>query len=316
MGLRLVPENINIDFIAKRFVFFGISTLLLIVALGMGMTRGINWGIDFKGGFMINMRMSDGMTIHSLREKFTDLKLGDVSFKEVGSGKDVMVIVEKQPGDENAQMAALARIKETLGAGVEYRSIDTVGPKASEELLGNGVIAVVLCLLAMLAYVAVRFQWRFGVCAIFSLIHDAFYVVAFYVFTNLEFNMPAILAILITIGYSINDTVVIYDRIRENLAKFKKMEIPELINLSMNETLSRTTITSGTTVLSILFLYLFGGEVIATYTLPIMVGIIVGTFSSICLSGPLLVYFDIRALPKEVDGFKPSANENTNTNDN
>jgi len=238
------------------------------------------------------------------------LKLGDVSFKEVGNSKDVMVTIEKQPGDENAQMAALARIKESLGEGVEYRSIDSVGPKASEELLGNGIIAVVLCLLAMLAYVAVRFQWRFGVCAIFSLVHDAFYVVAFYVFTGLEFNMPAILAVLITIGYSINDTVVIYDRIRENLAKFKKMEIPELINRSMNETLSRTTITSGTTVLSLLFLYLFGGEVIATYSLPILVGIIVGTFSSICLSGPLLVYFDIRALPKEVEGFKPGANAN------
>lgn len=259
---------------------------------------------------MINMRMSEGMTLHSLREKFAELKLGDVSFKEVGKANDVMVTVEKQPGDENAQMAALAKIKETLGDGVEYRSIDTVGPKASEELLGNGVIAVILCLLAMLVYVAFRFQWRFGVCAIFSLVHDAFYVVGFYVFTQLEFNMPAILAILITIGYSINDTVVIYDRIRENLAKYKKMEIPELINLSMNETLSRTTITSGTTVLSILFLYLFGGEVIATYTLPIMVGIIVGTFSSICLSGPLLVYFDIRALPQDVEGFTPSINDN------
>lgn len=310
MGLRLVPENINIDFIGKRFVFFGISTFVLLAALVMGISKGINWGIDFKGGFMINMRMSEGMTLHSLREKFAELKLGDVSFKEVGKANDVMVTVEKQPGDENAQMAALSKIKQALGEGVEYRSIDTVGPKASEELLGNGVIAVILCLLAMLIYVAFRFQWRFGVCAIFSLVHDAFYVVGFYVFTQLEFNMPAILAILITIGYSINDTVVIYDRIRENLAKYKKMEIPELVNLSMNETLSRTTITSGTTVLSLLFLYLFGGEVIATYSLPILVGIIVGTFSSICLSGPLLVYFDIRALPQDVEGFKPSVNDN------
>lgn len=310
MGIRLVPENINIDFIKKRFIFFGVSTFILVAALIMGLTKGINWGIDFKGGFMINLRMSEGMTIHSLREKFATLKLGDVSFKEVGNSRDVMVTIEKQPGDENAQMAALTRIKETLGTGVEYRSIDTVGPKASEELLSNGIIAVVLCLVAMLIYVAVRFQWRFGVCAIFSLIHDAFFVVAFYVFTGLEFNMPAILAILITIGYSINDTVVIYDRIRENLAKFKKMEIPQLINRSMNETLSRTTITSGTTVLSLVFLYFFGGEVIATYSLPILVGIIVGTFSSICLSGPLLVYFDIRALPKEVEGFKPGINEN------
>lgn len=310
MGIRLVPDNINIDFIKKRFIFFGLSTFILIAALIMGFTKGINWGIDFKGGFMINMRMSDDVNINSLREKFTDLKLGDVSFKEVGNTKDVMVTIEKQPGDENAQMAALARIKESLGEGVEYRSIDTVGPKASEELLTNGTIAIILCLLAMLGYVAVRFQWRFGVCAIFSLIHDALFVLAFYIFTGLEFNMPAILAILITIGYSINDTVVIYDRIRENLAKFKKMEIPELINLSMNETLSRTTITSGTTLLSLVFLYFFGGEVIASYSLPILMGIIVGTFSSICLSGPLLVYFDIRALPKEVEGFKPGVNEN------
>ncbi|MCP5322969.1 MAG: protein translocase subunit SecF [Candidatus Paracaedibacteraceae bacterium] len=310
MGIRLVPDNINIDFIKKRFIFFGLSTFILVAALVMGLTKGINWGIDFKGGFMINMRMSNDMNINSLREKFTELKLGDVSFKEVGNTKDVMVTIEKQPGDENAQMTALTRIKEALGEGVEYRSIDTVGPKASEELLTNGTIAIILCLLAMLGYVAIRFQWRFGVCAIFSLIHDALFVMAFYVFTGLEFNMPAILAILITIGYSINDTVVIYDRIRENLAKFKKLEIPELINLSMNETLSRTTITSGTTLLSLIFLYFFGGEVIASYSLPILMGIIVGTFSSICLSGPLLVYFDIRALPKEVEGFKPGVNEN------
>lgn len=310
MGLRLVPENVNIDFIKKRFIFFGVSTAILIAALTIGMVKGINWGIDFKGGFMINMRMSEGMSLSDLREKFSELKLGDVSFKEVGSASDVMVTVEKQPGDENAQMEALKRIKDALGAGVEYLSVDTVGPKASEELLSNGIIAVILCLIAMLIYVALRFQWRFGVCAIFSLIHDAFFVMAFYVFTGLEFNMPAILAILITIGYSINDTVVIYDRIRENLAKFKKMDIPELINRSMNETLSRTTITSGTTILSLLCLYWFGGEVIATYSLPILMGILIGTFSSICLSGPLLVYFDIRALPKEVEGFKPGVNAN------
>jgi preprotein translocase subunit SecF len=310
MGIRLVPENINIDFVGKRFAFFGISTLVLIAALIMGITKGINWGIDFKGGFMINMRMAPGMTIHSLREDFSALHLGDVSFKEVGTDKDLMITVERQPGDEKAQMEALAKIKEKLGEGVEYRSIDTVGPKASEELLGHGVVAVVLCLVAMLIYVAFRFQWRFGLCAIVSLIHDAFFVMAFYVFTGLEFNMPGILAVLITIGYSINDTVVIYDRIRENLVKFKKMDIPELVNKSMNETLSRTTITSGVTVLSVACLYFFGGEVIATYSLPIMVGFIVGTFSSICLSGPILVYFDIRFTAKEVEGFKPQANDN------
>lgn len=311
MGLRLVPENVNINFIGRRHVFFILSAITLIAAGFLGVTKGLNWGIDFKGGFVINMRLNHGANIHELREKFNPLNLGDVSFKEVGtSGKDVMVVIEKQPGDENAQMEALARIKVALGDGVEYRSIDTVGPKASEELLWNGIIAVTLCLLAMLAYVAVRFQWRFGVCAILSLIHDAFAVMAFYVFTGLEFNMPGILAILITIGYSINDTVVIYDRVRENLNKFKKMPLIDLLNKSMNETLSRTTITSGTTLLSLICLYLFGGEVIATYSLPILVGIIIGTYSSICLSAPLLIYFDMRATPKEVEGFKPGTNEN------
>ncbi len=310
MGLRLVPENVNIDFIGKRFVFFGISTFVLLTALVIGSIKGISWGVDFKGGFIMNLRMSEDMQLADLRAKFSTLDLGDVSFKEAGSKQDVMVTIEKQQGDDVEQMAALSRIKASLGKQVEYRSVDTVGPKASEELLSNGIVAVALCLFAMLIYVAIRFQWRFGVCAIISLIHDAFFVMAFYVFSRLEFNMPAILAILITIGYSINDTVVIYDRIRENLAKFKKMDISDLINLSMNETLSRTTITSGTTLISLGCLYIFGGEVIAAYSLPILVGIVVGTFSSICLSGPLLVYFDIRALPKEVEGFRPGINDN------
>lgn len=310
MGLRLVPENVNINFIGKRYVFFGLSTLVLISALILGSIKGISWGIDFKGGFVMNLRMPKTMQLSDLRHKFSDLNLGDVSFKEAGSAQDIMVVIEKQPGDDAAQMAALQKIKSHLGADIEYRSVDTVGPKASEELLLNGLVAVALCLFAMLIYVAIRFQWRFGVCAIISLIHDAFFILAFYVFSQLEFNMPAILAILITIGYSINDTVVIYDRVRENLAKYKKMPIPELINLSMNETLSRTTITAGTTLISLACLYFFGGEVIATYSLPILVGIMVGTFSSICLSGPLLVYFDIRSTPTDVEGFKPTANTN------
>lgn len=311
MGLRLVPENVNINFIGRRNIFFALSALVLILAAVFGVTKGVQWGIDFKGGFVINMRIEEGVNVQQLREQITPLSLGDVSFKEVGtSGKDVMVTVEKQPGDESAQMAALSKVKDALGGNVEYRSVDSVGPKASEELLGNGIIAVTLCLFAMLCYVAVRFQWRFGLCAILSLIHDAFAVMAFYVFTGLEFNMPGILAILITIGYSINDTVVIYDRIRENLNKFKKMPIVELLNKSLNETLSRTTITSATTIVSLLCLYLFGGEVISTYSLPILVGIIIGTYSSICLSAPLLVYFDVRAVPQEVEGFKPGINDN------
>lgn len=305
MGLSLIPEGTKIPFVKLRMASFVLFAAVFVWAGILSMKNGLNWGIDFKGGFVLTVRMAEKADISAMRQDLSQLELGDITFKEAGSDRDVMIVVEKQAGGEKAQMEALAKIKEKLGRGVEYRSIDTVGPKASEELLTNGLQALLLSLIAMLIYVAVRFQWRFGVCAIVALVHDAIAVWAFYVFTGLEFNMPAILAILITVGYSINDTVVVFDRVRENLAKFSKMAIPELIDLSINETLSRTTITAGTTIVSLVCLYVWGGEVISTYSLPILVGIIVGTYSSIFMSGPLLTFFDIRYVEREVEGFNP-----------
>lgn len=305
MGLSLIPEGTKIPFVKLRMVSFALFSIVFVWAGVLSMKNGLNWGIDFKGGFVLSVRTAEKADIAGMRHELSQLGLGDVTFKEAGSDRDVMIVVEKQAGGDKAQMEALAKIKEKLGGGVEYRSIDTVGPKASEELLTNGLEALLLSLIAMLIYVAVRFQWRFGVCAIVALVHDAIAVWAFYVFTGLEFNMPAILAILVTVGYSINDTVVVFDRVRENLAKFSKMAIPELIDLSINETLSRTTITAGTTIVSLVCLYVWGGEVISTYSLPILVGIIVGTYSSIFMSGPLLTFFDIRYVEKEVEGFNP-----------
>lgn len=305
MGLSLIPQGTKIPFVKLRMVSFALFAAVFVWAGILGAKSGLNWGIDFKGGFVLSIRTVEKADISTMRHDLSQLSLGDITFKEAGSERDVMIVVEKQAGGDKEQTAALSKIKEKLGVGVEYRSIDTVGPKASEELLTNGLQALFLSLVAMLLYVAVRFQWRFGVCAVVALVHDAIAVWAFYIFTGLEFNMPAILAILITVGYSINDTVVVFDRIRENLAKFRQMAVPELIDLSINETLSRTIMTSGTTIVSLLCLYIWGGEVIATYSLPILVGVMVGTYSSICMAGPLLTFFDIRYVEKEVEGFNP-----------
>ena len=297
MSLYLFPKTLNINFIGRRMIWIALASGLVILSLFKAFSGGVNLGIDFKGGFVINIRTAEKANLEDLRKTLNGLELGDITPQEVGKdGRDVLIKVEKQPGDDKAQNAALQKIKAALGPTVEYRSVDTVGPKASETLIKNGTQAVLLSLLAMLVYVAFRFEWRFGVCAIIALLHDALAVIGFYALTGLEFNMPAILAILITIGYSINDTVVIFDRVRENLYKYKEMDMSALVNLSINETLSRTVITSGTTLLSLLALYLFGGDVISTYSLPILVGVTFGTYSSIFVSGPLLSYFDIRKM--------------------
>ncbi len=308
MGLYIFPKKTNFQFIQNRVAWLAVASIIVLLSVFKMVRNDINWGIDFKGGFSLNVRTTEQVNLENLRGKLSTLELGAVVLQEVGSeGRDILIKVEKQPGDDKAQNAALQRIKKTLGEGVEFRSVDTVGPKASETLMVNGSQAVLFSLLAMLIYVAFRFEWRFGVCAIIALIHDALAVIGFYGFSGLEFNMPAILAILITIGYSINDTVVIFDRVRENLLKYKEMSPTELVNLSINETLSRTVITSGTTILSLLALYLFGGDVISSYSLPILMGVIFGTFSSIFVSGPLLSLFDIRKMfEKDEEDYDPT----------
>lgn len=308
MGLYIFPKKTNFQFIQNRVAWLAVASIIVLLSVFKMVRNDINWGIDFKGGFSLNVRTTEQVNLENLRGKLSTLELGAVVLQEVGSeGRDILIKVEKQPGDDKAQNAALQRIKKTLGEGVEFRSVDTVGPKASETLMVNGSQAVLFSLLAMLIYVAFRFEWRFGVCAIIALIHDALAVIGFYGFSGLEFNMPAILAILITIGYSINDTVVIFDRVRENLLKYKEMSPTELVNLSINETLSRTVITSGTTILSLLALYLFGGDVISSYSLPILMGVIFGTFSSIFVSGPLLSLFDIRKMfEKDEEEYDPT----------
>ena len=293
-GLKILPTNSKINFLGLRFVTYVISVILSFGSLGLFFIKGVNYGIDFKGGTMIEVRTPSPVNLAQMRSDLNALNLGAISLQEFGSPQDILIRVEQQKGDEKDQLSAIEKIKESLGADMEYRRIETVGPAVGAELVENSIYAVLWALVAMLVYIWLRFEWQFGVCAILALAHDALSILGLYSLFGLEFNLTAIVAILITIGYSINDTVVIYDRVRENLRKFKKMALEDVLNLSINETLSRTILTSSSTLLALFALYFWGGEVISTYSLPILVGVTVGTYSSIFLAAPLLKSFNFK----------------------
>ncbi|MBY0280780.1 MAG: protein translocase subunit SecF [Alphaproteobacteria bacterium] len=299
--LHLVPYNTNINFVGMRFITFTIASVVIIASVLSISLKGLNYGIDFKGGYIFEVRMPEVPNVSELREKLSGLHLGEVALQQFGADKDILIKVERQEGEEITQEVAIKKVKETLGTNVDYRKVETVGPKVGSELVKNGMKAVGLALVAMLAYIAVRFEWQFAACAIMALTHDCVAILGLFSIFPLEFNETAIIATLITAGYSINDTIVIFDRIRENIKKYKKMTLGELINKSLNETLSRTTLTATTTLLALLALYFFGGKVISTFSLPIIIGILVGSFSSICLAAPLLLYLHLKRADAKED---------------
>lgn len=300
--LHLVPYNTNINFIGMRFVTFTIASIVILASVLSMSFKGLNYGIDFKGGYIFEVRMPEVPNISELRDKLSNLHLGEVALQQFGADRDILIKVERHEGEDITQDIAIKKVKETLGENVDYRKIETVGPKVGSELVKNGMKAVGLALVAMLAYIAFRFEWQFAACAIMALTHDCVAILGLFSIFPLEFNETAIIATLITAGYSINDTIVIFDRIRENIKKYKKMSLGELINKSLNETLSRTTLTATTTLLALLALYFFGGKVISTFSLPIIVGILVGSFSSICLAAPLLLYLRLKRTDVTKDG--------------
>ncbi len=293
-GLQLVPYDTKIDFTGRRSLFYGLALLVIIVSFSALFTKGLNYGIDFKGGLLIEIRTPEKADIAGLRSTLNDLGLGEVKLQDFGTDRDVLIRVEQQDGGEKAQLVALQMVKSTLGDQVEYRRVETVGAKVSADLINNGIMAVIFAMAGMLIYIWIRFEWEYGVCGILALANDVIIVLGFYAISGFEFNETAFAALLTTVGYSINDTVVIYDRLREDLRKFKTTPVAELINLSANATLSRTVLTSGSTLLALFALYVFGGPVIENFSMPIIVGIIAGTFSSIFLSANLLLFFDLR----------------------
>jgi len=298
MSIRIIPYNTKIDFVGFRFVTFAISLLVIVASFISFSVKGLNYGIDFRGGFILEVRLPEKPNVPELRTKIEQLALGEVSLQDFGKDNTLLIRLERhEEGDKedlHVQAETLRKIKDVLGDGVDYRKVETIGPKVGGELIRNALNAIGLALLAMLIYIAIRFEWQFAACAIMALAHDCIAILGLFSLFPFEFNENAVIAILITAGYSINDTIVIFDRIRENIRKYKKMNLGELVNKSLNETLSRTLLTASTTLLALLALYIWGGKVISTFTLPIIIGIAIGSFSSICLAAPLLLYLRLK----------------------
>lgn len=300
-GLRFFPSNPNFDFIGFRNIAYGFTLFIVLGSLLAWLINGFNFGIDFRGGYLIEARFEKAVDLAKTRADLSKIDVGDIRLQALEKPTDVLIRAEQaKQGHTDEQI--ISSIKDALGDGVTYRRVETVGPKVSETLVEGAIWSVIWAMLAMLVYVWMRFEWQFSVCGIMALAHDCIGVLGFYAISGMEFNETAIIAILTTAGYSINDTVVIYDRIRENFRRFTKTPTDKLVNQSINETLSRTILTSGTTLLALAALYIFGGEVIGNFSLPIIVGISLGTFSSICVSALLLLFFEIdrdHFVPKE-----------------
>ncbi len=292
-ALNLVPADVDIAFIAKRKLFFVLSALVIAAAVGLTLTKGLNFGIDFKGGILIEVRTEGPADIGEMRGKLSTLGLGDVSLQEFGEVTDVLIRIQRQDGGDGAQQEAVDAVKGALDDDVTYRRTEFVGPQVSEELLEDGIMAVSLAILAILVYIWFRFEWQFGVGAVIALVHDVITTIGIFALLGFEFNLSTVAAVLTIAGYSINDTVVVYDRVRENLRKYKTMPLDELLNLSINNTLSRTIVTSLTTLLALLALFFLGGEVIRDFSFAMIWGVLVGTYSSICIAVPLLLYFGL-----------------------
>ena len=302
--LRLISDNTSIKFIKLKLISFSFSAILSIAAIFAVIFIGLNFGIDFKGGILLEVRTSSNIGIADIRNKITDLNIGEVSIQKFGVDSDYLIRVERQEGTDNAQQIAVEVIKSSLDKAfskdIEYRRLEYVGPTVSKDLVYDGVMAIVFAIIAMLAYIWFRFELPFALGAIVALLHDIVLTLGLFAILGLEFNLATVAAILLIIGYSMNDTVVIYDRIRENLRKFKKMDLNELLDKSINETLSRTINTTFTTMLALGALYLFGGQIIADFAFAMLWGIIVGTYSSIFIASTILVYVNVRRT-KEIE---------------
>ena len=288
-------ENNKINF-NKYFKLFNIfSILLIILSIISLLFKGLNYGVDFKGGTLIELRAVDKqITISQLRQSFLNMNLGDVSVKEFGKNNDFLIKFEKK---ENNNPNLISEVKESLtksiGSGFNFRRVESVGPKVSAELLNSGIIAIALSLAAMLFYIWIRFEWQFSLGAILALFHDVILTLGIFSLFSLEINLSIVAAVLTIVGYSMNDTVVIFDRVRENLNKFSDINIFDLTNISINETLSRTIITSVTTLLALVSIYIFGGEILKGFSLAMILGVIFGTYSSIYIANPILILLNV-----------------------
>ncbi|MDR3469591.1 MAG: protein translocase subunit SecF [Xanthobacteraceae bacterium] len=303
-SLRIVPDDTKFDFIRFRRISFPISALLSIVAITLFFVHGLNFGIDFRGGTLIEIQNKSGPAdISALRSQLGALGLGDIQLQQFGGPADVLIRVAEQPGGDQAQQAAVQKVRQTLGDTVEYRRVEVVGPRVSSELLAYGTIGLMLAIIAILIYLWFRFEWQFALGAMIANVHDIVLTIGFMSVTQIDFDLTSIAALLTILGYSLNDTVVIYDRIREMLRRYKKMPMPDLLNASINSTLSRSIITHVTVTLALLALLLFGGKAIHSFTATMMFGVVlVGTYTSIFIASPVLIYLGVGSTRHGEDG--------------
>ncbi len=293
--LRLVPDDTKFDFMRFRHISFPLSAFMSVVAIALYFSLGLNFGIDFVGGTLIEVQSKSGPAdLSDMRNKLNSLNFGDVQLQQFGTPADVLIRIPQQPGGEVAQQEAVAKARATLGDGMDYRRVEVVGPRVSSELLSYGTLGVVLAIIGILLYLWFRFEWQFAVGAMIANIHDIVLTIGFMALLQLDFDLSSIAALLTILGYSLNDTVVIYDRIREMLRRYKKMPTPELINIAINATLSRSIITHVTVTLALLSLLIFGGPTIHSFTAAMTFGaVLVGTYTSIFIASPILIYLGV-----------------------
>ena len=293
--LRLIPNNTNFDFLRIKVIAFLFSLIILSGTFISLMVNNLNYGIDFKGGILLELRSKNpnSPNINELREKISTLNAGEVSIQNFGKDTDFLVRIQKQEGDQKEQITMIEKVKSLTDKDYTVRRSEFVGPVVGDELKTAGIYAVLLALLSIMIYIWFRFEWQFSIAAILALIHDVLTTVGLFSILQLEFNLATIAAILTTAGYSINDTVVIFDRVRENLRRYKSKTHYFIYNKSINETLSRTVITSVTTLLALFIIFFFGGAVLSDFALAMIWGVIIGTFSSIFVAVSLLTYFNI-----------------------
>jgi preprotein translocase subunit SecF len=293
--LRLVPDDTKFDFMQFRRISFPISAALSVIAVLLYFYHGLNFGIDFVGGTLMEVQAKSGAAdLAKMRSTLSGLHLGEVQLQQFGGPSDVLIRLSQQPGGEEAQQAAVRKVREALGDEVEYRRVEVVGPRVSTELLAYGTVGLMLAIVAILVYLWFRFEWQFALGAMIANVHDLVLTIGFMSITQIDFDLTSIAALLTILGYSLNDTVVIYDRIREMLRRFKRMSMPDLLNISVNSTLSRSIITHVTVTLALLALLLFGGQAIHSFTATMMFGVVlVGTYTSVFIAAPILIYLGV-----------------------
>ena len=294
--LRIVPDNTTFSFIRFRRFSFPASAVLSILALVLFFTHGLNFGIDFKGGTVMEVTAPGGKSdIGTMRSALESLGLGEVQLQEIGSAGQVTIRVSQQPGGDEAQQAAAKKIRDTLGTGYAYEKVEVIGPRVSQELVTVGTVGIFAAIFCILIYLWFRFDWQFAVGAMIANVHDLVLTIGFMSLTQIEFDLTSVAALLTILGYSLNDTVVIYDRIRELLRKFKKLPMTDLLDNAINATLSRSVITHVTVALALLALLLFGGRAIHSFTATMLFGVVlVGTYTSIFIASPILIYLGLR----------------------